>query len=283
MFDFRYHALSLLAVFLALGIGILLGVTIGDSLLSRAERNVRVSLRDDVVDARGRARAAQEQLDRRDRFIQIASPVLARDALSGRRVGIVALGSPPEELESSVRTGVQASGGLLDSVSAFETPLEPVRLAEAIGERGEVFAVDDEMQRRLARRIARAILDGRRPAKRLERAFPERFRGRYRGLDAVALYRRPQRGERENAVFEDAVIESLRERGVPVVGVEASRANPSQIPYYRDRRLSSVDSIDVVGGQVALALALAGARGSFGFKETADGPLPDVSNGPQEP
>ena len=36
MFDFRYHALSLVAVFLALAIGILLGATIGDSLVSDA-------------------------------------------------------------------------------------------------------------------------------------------------------------------------------------------------------------------------------------------------------
>ena len=39
MLDFRYHALSLVAVFLALAIGIVLGVTIGDSLLSDAERS----------------------------------------------------------------------------------------------------------------------------------------------------------------------------------------------------------------------------------------------------
>jgi ABC-type proline/glycine betaine transport system permease subunit len=30
MFDFRYHALSLVAVFMALVIGILLGIAIGD-------------------------------------------------------------------------------------------------------------------------------------------------------------------------------------------------------------------------------------------------------------
>ena len=38
MLDFRYHALSLVAVFLALAIGIVLGVTIGDSLVSEADQ-----------------------------------------------------------------------------------------------------------------------------------------------------------------------------------------------------------------------------------------------------
>ena len=43
MFDFRYHALSLVAVFLALAIGILLGATIGNSLVSDADKGLRSS------------------------------------------------------------------------------------------------------------------------------------------------------------------------------------------------------------------------------------------------
>ena len=44
MLDFRYHALSLVAVFLALGIGIVLGAGLGDSVVSQANRDVRSSL-----------------------------------------------------------------------------------------------------------------------------------------------------------------------------------------------------------------------------------------------
>jgi Copper transport outer membrane protein, MctB len=49
VFDFRYHALSLVSVFLALVLGLLLGVAIGDKgLVSSAEHDVRASLRGDV-------------------------------------------------------------------------------------------------------------------------------------------------------------------------------------------------------------------------------------------
>ena len=51
MLDFRYHALSLVAVFLALAIGIVLGVTVGGSLVSDAERSLRGNLRADVENA----------------------------------------------------------------------------------------------------------------------------------------------------------------------------------------------------------------------------------------
>ena len=53
MFDFRYHAVSLVAVLVALVVGVLLGVAIGDAgLVSSAEKSVRASLHADVNRAR---------------------------------------------------------------------------------------------------------------------------------------------------------------------------------------------------------------------------------------
>jgi hypothetical protein len=75
--DFRYHALSLVAVFLALGIGIVLGVTVGDSLVSEADQNLRDSLRDDVTEAREDARNEQELGTRRDEVIDETSQAVA--------------------------------------------------------------------------------------------------------------------------------------------------------------------------------------------------------------
>ncbi len=54
MFDYRYHALSLAAVLLALAVGVLLGVAIGDSnLVSSAKSGIVHDLSSEV-----RARAA---------------------------------------------------------------------------------------------------------------------------------------------------------------------------------------------------------------------------------
>jgi hypothetical protein len=43
-----------------------------------------------------------------------------------------------------------------------------------------------------------------------------------------------------------------------------------------------VDNVDSAGGRIALALALSGtlpgSRGNFGYKKTADAPLPELPN-----
>jgi hypothetical protein len=41
--------------------------------------------------------------------------------------------------------------------------------------------------------------------------------------------------------------------------------------------LSTVDDIDQPAGRIALVLALTGAEGNFGFKSTADAPLPPAA------
>ena len=74
--------------------------------------------------------------------------------------------------------------------------------------------------------------------------------------------------------IESAMIDEFRKRMIAVVGVETASADPSEIPRYKSLQISSSDSVDKSGGRIALVFALAGAKGNFGFKSTADTPLP---------
>jgi Copper transport outer membrane protein, MctB len=275
LFDFRYHALSLVAVFLALGIGIVLGVTIGDSLVSEADRSLRRTLRGDVLDAREDERRARDQIQQRDDLIGAAFPLIAGDRLRGERVAIVATGDVPGDVEDDVRDAVEEAGGELSSVTELTAPPDLEELGDELGRRFEDAAVDEDAAGRLGRRLGRSILAGGRITRRLSQALPDRFQGDYRGADAVVVWRTPGDEPSDAAErFEVALLEEMAEREVPIVGVERSDSDPSQIGFYSDHGLSSVDSVDLVGGRAALVLALDGAEGRFGFKESAEDPLP---------
>lgn len=276
MFDFRYHALSLAAVFLALGLGIVLGVTIGDSLVSETEQGIRASLRGDVSDARDRAERLQRELDQRNAFIERALAPLVQDRLDGERVAIVAFGALPDDVRGPVEDSIEAAGGGTDSTTVIEIPPDERALGEAVGGRFGRIGSDEDLLTLLGERIGRSVAVGGRLAQRLERRLDDAFRGDYAGADAVVVYRHPQDEVTDAAVaFEEALIDGLLAAGVPVVGVERGGTDPSQIPFFDDNELTSVDSVDVPAGRVALVYALGGARGSFGFKETADAPLPE--------
>ena len=82
-----------------------------------------------------------------------------------------------------------------------------------------------------------------------------------------------------SALFESGVLKGVhRCRAFRPVGVELTRTEPSQIPWYKSQRISSVDDLDQMAGQAALAYALAGAKGAFGVKSTADSLLPTVNS-----
>src|SRR4051795_839729 len=124
MFDFRYHALSLVSVFLALVLGLLLGVAIGDrGLVSSAERDVRASLRADVRKAQRESDAKSAQLAQQDNFLKEAYPLMVGGRLSGERVGILALGDVTDDEVSNVRDALEQTGGRLTSVAVIRTPL----------------------------------------------------------------------------------------------------------------------------------------------------------------
>ena len=72
MFDFRYHALSLIAVLVALVLGLLLGVAIGDKgLVSSAENKIKESLRKDVRSEQKKVADLNDQLTAKDKFEQL--------------------------------------------------------------------------------------------------------------------------------------------------------------------------------------------------------------------
>lgn len=277
MIDFRYHAISMVAVFLALAIGIVLGVTIGDSLVSEAEQGLRQSLEDDVVEARAQSDEAAADLAQREQLIEEALPMIAGNRLAGERVAVVGIGALPEEVESATREAVETGGGSVDSVSVLPLPAEAEQLRDALGGRSSDASSPASRPPALARRATEAIVAGGGRAERLRRELPDRFAGDYRGADSAVVHYAPDADD-DRAAHRLAreVIAVLLRSPATVVGVEASDTEPSRIPFYERRAITTVDSVDLPGGQAALALALAGARGTFGFKETADELLPEV-------
>jgi hypothetical protein len=147
MLNFRYHALSLVAVFLALVIGLLLGVAIGDrGLVSSAEKDVRASLRHDVRQAQDERDAARDQLRQRTLFEQEAYPALVGGKLSGARIALIELGGASDRMWSLTRSALEGSGAKLVSVSVVREPLRLEELATAAkGTRYEALASGTEL------------------------------------------------------------------------------------------------------------------------------------------
>jgi len=194
-------------------------------------------------------------------------------------VAIVSWGELPGGVEDGVRAAVRAAGGRIDSVSRFEDPLS--ELEAAVGESQLESLQGAEALDTFGERLGTSLVEGGQLTADLRDLEGEGFRGRYLRADAVVLFHAPEEERDEDAdaeqlaQLEDGVVAGLRDAATTVVGVEGLGTEPSQVGYFRGRDISSVDSVDTAGGQVALVFALNGAEGAFGFKPGATDPLPD--------
>jgi hypothetical protein len=278
MLSFRYHALSLVAVFLALVIGLLLGVAVGDrGLVSSAEREVRDSLRKDVREAQQERDDAREELEDRRVFEEDAYPALVDGRLEGMRIALIELGGASDKMWDLTRSALQGSGARLASVSVIREPLDLERLAKAArGTRYERLAEDPSLVHPFGTRMGIQFTQGGELLRDARDALLDQGSGALEGADGVVIVRDERRfedPEEAKAVeeFEHGLIRGLRVDNVPVVGVETTDADPSQIDWFKEQDMSSVDDLDDPLGRAALVFALAGERGHFGVKSTADG------------
>ena len=124
---------------------------------------------------------------------------------------------------------------------------------------------DDEVLERFGRRIGRQLAQGGQLVRRLRQEIFSTSRGNYEGVDGIVLVRDPDelKGEDKSTQdrFESALIDAAQDTDVEVVGVENSDTEPSQVSWFSDQGVTSVDCIDLIEGKTALVYALLGARG----------------------
>jgi hypothetical protein len=181
LINFRYHALSLSAVFLALAIGILIGVEFGEKgVVSSASEDLERSIRGDLDEARRKNSELRRELNVRDDFERQSYAGLVSDLLPGFRIGIVAMGDLPSDYAPAIRDAVEPAGAEVESISVIRAPLPLARLADDLdGTKVERLDRDGGGGWIRARRVPVA-LPGRR--RRRRRVGVDRFRDREPGL-----------------------------------------------------------------------------------------------------
>jgi Copper transport outer membrane protein, MctB len=273
--------MSLGAVFLALGIGVLLGVALGENgVVSGASKNLEKSLRGDLDNARSTNSGLRHELSIRDEYEQQIYEPLVNDLLPGWRVGVVAMGGLPGGYAGQVTDAIEPAGATVDSVSVIQAPLPLGRLASEMKGTG-LGRLDRSMQQlqRFGRRIGRQLVNGGDLVGRLRHDLFSGSRGEYRGLDGIVYVRQANsldgRDKQAQDQFEAGLLEGLKQTQAGLVGAETTQADASQVGFLADQGVPSVDDLDMTAGKTALVWVLAdGDSGQYGVKDSAQHLLP---------
>jgi hypothetical protein len=278
----RYHATSLIAIFLALAIGVVIGAALGGDTINNTRKDLEQSLTGNLEDARNHAEELSVELGQAHEFADQVYPALVRHDLGGMRIGVVAIGGLPGEVSGAIDEALGPTGGRLVAVGVIREPVDTLALSGDLAKtRFADIADNPDTQTEFATGVGRQLVLGGNLLERVRGHLFSRASGNFRRLDGVIVVRdQPQNMgpvQRSTAArFESALLGGVTATRTVAVGVEATDAEPSSISFFHGNDLANVDDVDQSAGKLATVLALLGAQGSFGVKGSADQLLPDL-------
>ncbi len=288
MFDLRYHVASLAAVFLALIIGILVGVGIsGKGFVSDSERKVLNLQIADLRAARDSANRRAGELARAQRaaqtFVRDAYPALMDGRLAGMRIAVAFAGPVDGRIRGQIEQSLDDAGADPPvRVRALKLPIDLPALRRAL--RGHPALVALATKSRvgdLGKRLGEEFVAGGDSV--LWRLLSPQLVEEQSGnavppADGVVVARSVPAQSGPTAQFLAGFYAGLTSSGLPAIGVERTRTTDSAVEAFARQDLSTVDDLDSEAGRLSLALLLTGAPpGNYGVKKTAeDGVLPAI-------
>ena len=110
MINFRYHVVSIVAVFLALAIGIVLGSTELRGTAIDALTKTSDNLRNDLNSKTAQVSALQQQVNADQSFAQVSEGRLLSGLLAGQRVVLVSAPGAPGSVVTGITTALHLAG-----------------------------------------------------------------------------------------------------------------------------------------------------------------------------
>jgi hypothetical protein len=313
MIDFRYHLISIIAVFLALGLGILMGsVVLDDRFVEHLNDQVQAfDRRNDQLQEQ--IDALESQVEASQDYALQSAPWLLQDRLQGRNVVLIQLEGIDGETVSEMRSSIESAGGAVPTMitltEKFALDGEPERdqLALAIDSTASTEReLRIEAASMLGDRISAAAAESA-TTNRPQSVAQQRLAGLLKQLqdtEFVAVDGTPELsvvpsgsmflfvgGSPEAPAYDPSVmavslVGAMSERGAAVLAAEPLDSEWGLVRAIRDdgeasTRVSTVDQANAMEGRIAVVLGLReqfeGRTDHYGISDGATKVIPEPS------
>jgi hypothetical protein len=280
---FKYHVVTVAAIFFALTVGLVVGSLYVSPQLADRQTRAIVSLRNtvnkDIV-------AQRKQIDTYQKFVSQVLPALLSDKLTGVSVAIVQTGDYPDAL-NHVHEALQMAGAKVLSITTIDRAFDRTDavLMPALTDLHNADPRIPTDRAGLASAIAAILAQG----TTSESLLPVLEREKFLRADPSGDYQTGARyvvvvGGSRNEVngrvanVDQPLVTALQKSGVTVVACEPQDALVSDIKTYHDLNLdiATVDNVDTDIGRCALVFALRGEKDDYGVKPTANHLIPSL-------
>lgn len=290
MIDIRYHIASIVAVFLALALGILIGsIIVGDNLIVEQQKKMISRLEQHFYDLRESEAVLNSENQRLNRIIsnyenysQTLMPVLVKGRLAGNQLGVIISGD--NELPAGMINALSAAGAAIVSktvvLSGLDLQDEEVRRKVI-----EFYGLEEEpdndiLRQHIARSVALVLQNNGDTAtvEFLQNNKLIKFSGANKTPLAgiIILGGANDYGCCFVDSFDSSLIDEFSSQGIKVYGIEQYQAVYSYMEDYNKKNISTIDNVELSLGQISLVFAMAGEPGNYGMKATAKKLMPTL-------
>ncbi len=289
--DLRYHVVSIVSIFFALGVGIIIGVNLGHSANKQMEKQLESlevtyeKIREDQKLLQASIEAKNNEIEVANQFQKAILPNLTVNRLLGKRVAIIRTNSSIDFKYARKLVGLlRQSGAEVTSITTMAKvfDLSDQQFRTELLDAFDLPSTDDKtIIGSVSSMIIQIILRGQGGSQLLF----------LQNKDLIQIWGDYNRGPVDTLVFlgggmnqetnfqreiDLPLLDAVRKTRITVVGVEPSFVSESYMRTYQSKCQGTVDNIETSPGEATLVYLLAsGKRGFYGIKDTARALIPE--------
>lgn len=263
--DLRYHVVSLIAVFLALAVGVLLGTAMADrGVISDQVQAEVTNIQQQLDEQRELIAEKDAQIAEQQQLLGDMSETMISERLQGVNVALVRGPWADGEVFQDLQSDLTAAGADLVSIEELPAPQPAATPEQALEEIGTAYA--DTAQQVLGTtgepEVPEVVVFVGGGSPQGENPGENQGENRSETIEAVRTAQR-------------TMFEFWLEAGIRVVGAESSEVRRSEVPLFKEAGIPSVDYVDQAAGRAGVVQLASGvADGSYGVKNSASDTFP---------
>ena len=284
--NMRYYITTISAIFIALGIGILIGFNLNSKdILSSQQANLIEQMDKKVVKVKSENEILQstvksltEKNEDMNKYMEKTYGKIIEGRLVGKNIGIL------QTTEDYFFEGIQNLPKEAGAGIAYEAVLkDKVNEVNDFAKLSQELNVEIKDKKALINLIIESLSDKVKNQQRLDYFTAQGYIEiksisdtpvSVQGL--VILGGSEIKNEEKLKNIDKNVIDICREKGIMALGAERTDSKASYIEFYKQNKISTIDNVDELMGRISMVVVLQGEKGHYGIKETSQDLMPSM-------
>lgn len=278
MVNIKYYVFLMTGIFLALGLGMMIGITLEDKDVIENQQMLLVrQIEERILHYRTETEKLSKDLNNikaeHNQLIQIADMLLEEttaNRLAGLNIAIVSF-NDKADTENIINLLTHAGASIRSNI-AFSVGAVPGMLHTDA--KSTTVDYDNDFVHTIMNDLVYSLnFGGITPLieEMQELGLIQNSLGYEVPVDSIIVLSKGKATSYYDAIFISYILDS----GLPVVAVELSNSENSAIGDYKAMGVSTIDHIDTLYGKLSLISVLTGNKGSYGYSNHAEALIPD--------